>query len=762
MAVLHNLGYPRIGEDRELKRAIEKFWQGSIDEIELKNIGQQLRLQNYQTQQAAGIDLLPVGDFAWYDHILQLAQTFGVVPLRHRRNEHLSELTRLFNLARGSSDEKGNQAALEMTKWFDTNYHYLVPEFEAEQQFELGHSSLLEQIDEAKAQSLPVKAVVTGPLTFLYLGRFEGEQKLSLLPALLKGYQQLLAKIADKGVDWVQIDEPILALELEPSWQQAFTKAYQCLGQSPVNLLLTSYFGAISIPLSDIAQWPVSGVHLDLVRAPSQLEVALNDWPTDKVLSLGVIDGRNIWRSDLAYWLNILQPVNQQRGDKLWLAPSCSLLHVPVNLERERKLDPELKSWLSFAKQKLSELVALGHHLDEKENENDRHYLTLSQQVVTSRAQSLRIHTPAVRARVDGLSEAAFHRSSEYVKRAKIQHQSLKLPLLPTTTIGSFPQTADIRAKRSAFVKGDITQTEYDAFIAEQINEVIERQEQLGLDVLVHGEPERNDMVEYFAPYLQGVGQTQYGWVQSYGTRCVKPPIIYGDVSRAEPMTVRWSKYAQSRSDKPVKGMLTGPQTILGWSFVRSDISRADVADQIALALRDEVDDLQKAGINIIQIDEPALREGLPLKRSQWPEYLNRAVRAFRLSASVADDATQIHTHMCYSQFNDIIASIAKMDADVITIETSRSAMKLLDAFQNFNYPNEIGPGVYDIHSPVVPKPQWIEKLLILASEKIPVERLWVNPDCGLKTRDWPETQASLQVMVDVAHKLREKLKKHY
>ncbi|MFM2478256.1 5-methyltetrahydropteroyltriglutamate--homocysteine S-methyltransferase [Celerinatantimonas sp. MCCC 1A17872] len=759
MAILHNLGYPRIGEDRELKRAIEKFWQGKIDESELKNIGQQLRQQNWQTQQSAGIDLLPVGDFAWYDHILQLALTFGVVPSRHRHNEDASALTQLFNLARGTSNEQGNQAALEMTKWFDTNYHYLVPEFEANQQFELGHSPLLEQIDEAKAQSLPIKAVVTGPLTFLYLGRFEHEQKLLLLPALLKGYQQLLAKIAEKGVDWVQIDEPILALELEPAWHQAFADAYQTLGQSPVKLLLTSYFGSISIPLSDIAKWPVSGIHLDLIRAPEQLDAALNQWPIDKVFSLGVIDGRNIWRSDLNYWLDILEPVNRSRGDNLWLAPSCSLLHVPVNLEREHKLDSELKSWLSFAKQKLSELVALGHHLDNKIDETDRYYLALSQQVVASRAQSLRITNPAVRSRIDRLTEDDFHRANRYPERAKIQHQSLKLPLLPTTTIGSFPQTSDIRATRSAFVKGDITQAEYDAFIAGQIDEVIRRQEQLGLDVLVHGEPERNDMVEYFAPYLNGVGQTQYGWVQSYGTRCVKPPVIYGDVSRAEPMTVRWSTYAQSRSDKPVKGMLTGPQTILGWSFVRSDIARADVADQIALALRDEVDDLQKAGINIIQIDEPALREGLPLKRSQWLEYLNRAVRAFRLCASIADDATQVHTHMCYSQFNDIIASIAQMDADVITIETSRSAMKLLDAFKDFNYPNEIGPGVYDIHSPVVPKAQWMEKLLILASEKIPLERLWVNPDCGLKTRDWPETLASLQVMVDVARKLREQFK---
>ncbi|CAG9297329.1 5-methyltetrahydropteroyltriglutamate--homocysteine S-methyltransferase [Celerinatantimonas diazotrophica] len=759
MATLHNLGYPRIGEDRELKRAIEKFWQGKIDEDELKNIGQQLRRQNYQTQQSAGIDLLPVGDFAWYDHILQLALTFGAVPSRHRGSGNSSELTKLFSLARGHSDEQGNHAALEMTKWFDTNYHYLVPEFEAEQQFELGHSPLLEQIDEANAQSLPVKAVLTGPLTFLYLGRFEGQQKLSLLPALLKGYQQLLAKIADKGIDWVQIDEPILALELDPVWQQAFADTYQQLGQNPVQLLLTSYFGSLSIPLSDIAQWPVSGIHLDLVRAPWQLEGAVNEWPTDKVLSLGVIDGRNIWRSDLDYWFDILQPVNQVRGDRLWLAPSCSLLHVPVNLEREGKLDAELKNWLSFAKQKLSELVALGHQLDNEVSEKDRHYLSLSRQVVVSRNQSLRINNPAVRARVDGLTEDDFHRSSEYAERAKIQRQSLKLPLLPTTTIGSFPQTSDIRATRSAFVKGDITQTEYDVFIAEQIDEVIQRQEQLGLDVLVHGEPERNDMVEYFAPYLRGVEQTQYGWVQSYGTRCVKPPIIYGDVCRAEPMTIHWSTYAQSRSNKPVKGMLTGPQTILGWSFVRSDIPRADVAEQIALALRDEVDDLQKAGISIIQIDEPALREGLPLKQSQWPEYLNRAVRAFRLCASVADDATQIHTHMCYSQFNDIIASIAQMDADVITIETSRSAMKLLDAFQDFNYPNEIGPGVYDIHSPVVPSSQWIEKLLVLASEKIPLERLWVNPDCGLKTRDWPETLAALQVMVDVARKLRDKFK---
>ncbi|CAG8998179.1 MAG: 5-methyltetrahydropteroyltriglutamate--homocysteine methyltransferase [Candidatus Celerinatantimonas neptuna] len=758
MAQIHNLGYPRIGGDRELKKAIESFWRGQLSESELLGVGQQIRQQNWQTQLDAGIKLLPVGDFAWYDHILQLSLTFDVIPDRHRHQNDISELEQLFQMARGASSCCSNHAALEMTKWFDTNYHYLVPEFASDQVFTLKNSSLLAQIDEAKSLNTPLKAVVTGPLTFLYLGRLREGEKLDLLPALLDSYRQLLTAVAEKGVEWVQIDEPILALELPKEWQDAFAKTYQQLSACPVKLLLTSYFGEVSMPLSDVAKWPVDGIHLDLVRAPQQLDQAIAEWPVDKVLSLGVVDGRNIWRTDLQSCIKLLQSVATQRGDQLWLAPSCSLLHSPVSVERERKLDNELLSWLSFAKQKLSELVTIGHYLDHRADERDGQWLAQSNQVVASRSQSLRITNPDVRNRVESLSEADFHRAKPYAERQKIQHDILNLPLLPTTTIGSFPQTGEIRQKRAEFRKGAITQAAYDDFIASQISDVIARQESLGLDVLVHGEPERNDMVEYFAPLLDGVAQTQFGWVQSYGTRCVKPPIIFGDVSRPAPMTVQWSKYAQSLSHKPVKGMLTGPQTILSWSFVRSDLPRADVADQIGLALRDEVSDLEAAGIQVIQIDEPALREGLPLRRSQWNSYLERAVRAFRLSASSANDAIQIHTHMCYSEFNDIIASIADMDADVITIETSRSAMKLLDAFEAFDYPNEIGPGVYDIHSPVVPEAAWIEELLRLAAKKIPVQRLWVNPDCGLKTRDWPETEASLKVMVDVAKKLREEL----
>lgn len=758
MAQLHNLGYPRIGGDRELKKAIESFWRGQLTESELLNVGQQIRQQNWQTQLDAGIELLPVGDFAWYDHILQLSLTFDVIPERHRHHDEISDLAQLFQMARGASSCCSNHAALEMTKWFDTNYHYLVPEFSADQAFTLKNSPLLAQIDEAKSLNAPLKAVVTGPLTFLYLGRLREGNKLDLLPDLLNGYRQLLNAVAEKGVEWVQIDEPILALELPDEWKNAFAQAYQQLADCPVKLLLTSYFGEVSIPLSEVAKWPVDGIHLDLVRAPQQLDQAIAEWPINKVLSLGVVDGRNIWRNDLQYWIKSLQTIVTQRSDNLWLAPSCSLLHSPVSVEREEKLDSELLSWLSFAKQKLSELVTIGHYLDNRADERDGHWLAQSNQVVASRSQSLRITNPDVRNRVASLTEADFHRVKPYAERQKIQHDILNLPLLPTTTIGSFPQTGEIRQKRAEFRKGTITQAAYDDFIASQISDVISRQERLGLDVLVHGEPERNDMVEYFAPMLDGVAQTQFGWVQSYGTRCVKPPIIFGDVSRPQAMTVRWSQYAQSLSKKPVKGMLTGPQTILSWSFVRSDLPRADVADQIGLALRDEVSDLETAGIQVIQIDEPALREGLPLRRSQWNSYLERAVRAFRLSASSAKDATQIHTHMCYSEFNDIIASIADMDADVITIETSRSAMKLLDAFEAFDYPNDIGPGVYDIHSPVVPEAAWIEELLRLAAKKIPVERLWVNPDCGLKTRDWPETEASLKVMVDVAKKLREEL----
>lgn len=757
MTLIHNLGYPRIGADRELKKAIEQHWHGQLSEAELLEIGKTIRLQNWRTQIDAGIELLPVGDFAWYDHILQLALTFDVIPERHRHSNAVSPLTQLFELARGASHCCGNHAALEMTKWFDTNYHYLVPEFASQQQFRLTNSPLLEQLDEAKVLETPLKAVITGPLTFLYLGRYEGD-KLALVDALVAGYQQLFVEIAARGVEWVQIDEPILALELDDKWQQAFSRVYQQFVDSPVKLLLTSYFGEVTLDWQTLVDLPVAGLHLDLVRAPQQLSQALKYWPRNRVLSLGVIDGRNIWRSDLQATINLLGDVKEQFGSQLWVAPSCSLQHVPVSTEREQQLDPELLSWLSFAKQKLSELVAVGHYLDGRADGQDSAQLALSQHVVVSRGQSLRITDPNVRERVSQLNEVDYQRHSPYIRRQELQQQHLKLPLLPTTTIGSFPQTGEIRRKRADFKAGRIDQSDYDAFIAAQIDDVVARQEQLGLDVLVHGESERNDMVEYFAPFLSGVAQTQFGWVQSYGTRCVKPPVIYGDVSRPEPMTVRWSQYAQSKSTKPVKGMLTGPQTILGWSFVRSDLPRADVAEQIALALRDEVVDLEQAGIAIIQIDEPALREGLPLRRSEWPDYLQKAVRAFRLSASGVADKTQIHTHMCYSKFNDIIASIADLDADVITIETSRSAMKLLDAFEAFEYPNEIGPGVYDIHSPVVPQAAWIEQLLRLAAQKIPVERLWVNPDCGLKTRDWPETEASLKVMVEVAKKLRKAL----
>ncbi|MFM2482290.1 5-methyltetrahydropteroyltriglutamate--homocysteine S-methyltransferase [Celerinatantimonas sp. YJH-8] len=756
MTQIHNLGYPRIGGDRELKKAIEQYWKGHLSEAQLQEVGRAIRLENWKTQIDAGIERLPVGDFAWYDPMLQLAQSFNVIPKRHRSHQQASPLAQLFELARGASHCCANQAAMEMTKWFDTNYHYLVPEFEADQPFSLGDSPLLAQIDEAKALGKPLKAVLTGPLTFLYLGRNDSDNILHRLDELLDVYAQLLNAVADKGVEWVQIDEPILALELPLEWQQAFSHVYTRLATLPIKVLLTSYFGAITVDWPTIASWPVAGLHLDLVRAPEQLEQALRYWPSDKVLSLGVIDGRNIWRSDLKATINALETAQQNWQQQLWLAPSCSLVHVPVSTEREQLLDEELLSWLSFAKQKLSELVCVAHYLDGKADERDSHWLAQSQQVVATRQQSLRITDHGVRDRVMQLTEDDFHRATAYVERAKLQREALNLPRWPTTTIGSFPQTADIRQHRAAFKAGRITPAEYDDFIAAQIDDVIARQEALGLDVLVHGEPERNDMVEYFAPLLQGVAQTQFGWVQSYGTRCVKPPVIFGDVSRPKPMTVRWSAYAQSKSAKPVKGMLTGPQTILNWSFVRSDLPRADVADQIALALRDEVSDLERAGINVIQIDEPALREGLPLQRHQWSAYLERAVRAFRLSASAVKDSTQIHTHMCYSEFNDIIASIAKMDADVITIETSRSAMKLLDAFEAFDYPNEIGPGVYDIHSPVVPDATWIEKLLRLAAEKIPAERLWVNPDCGLKTRDWPETEASIKVMVDVARKLRQ------
>ena len=646
---------------------------------------------------------------------------------------------------------------MEMTKWLDTNYHYIVPELNGETQFSINAHEFLNQLDEALAHSKDVKPVLLGPVSFLYLSKARGVNKLDLLDGLAQQYTHLLQELHAKKVEWVQIDEPIFALDLDNVWLKAFERAYEHFRMARPKLLLTTYFASVSRYQVAITNLPVDGIHLDLVRAPEQLAPWVNAIPSDWVLSAGVIDGRNIWRTDLDKALALLEPWAQRLGDRLWVAPSCSLLHTPVSLAHEVKLDAEIKSWLAFADEKLNELntiaKALSHGVASVASE-----LSNSRAAIASRNYSTLVHNADVKARINAIDSVNENRESPFNIRQITQRQRLNLPLLPTTTIGSFPQTPDIRASRAAFKKGEISQSKYDADMESHIAYAIREQEDLGLDVLVHGEAERNDMVEYFGEQLAGYVFTQNGWVQSYGSRCVKPPVIYGDVYRPQPMTVEIARFAQSLSTRPVKGMLTGPITMLQWSFVRDDQPRETTALQLALAIRDEVNDLQQAGIAIIQIDEPALREGLPLQKAAWAHYLGWAVRSFKLSAGVAADNTQIHTHMCYAEFNDILPAIAAMDADVITIETSRSAMELLDAFGEFSYPNDIGPGVYDIHSPRVPTVEAMEKLMKRATNVVPVERLWINPDCGLKTRGWPETKLALQNMVSVAKNLRKEL----
>ena len=758
MALAHSLGFPRIGRDRELKKAQEAFWKGELNEAGLRDVGRELRKVHWDLQKNAGIDLLPVGDFAWYDQVLTHSLMFGVIPERFRPHDGKATLRTLFSMARGVSNTCcGEGHAQEMTKWFDTNYHYLVPEFSADQQFQLGWEQLFEETEEARVLGHNVKPVIIGPLTYLWLGKTKGTDfdKLDLLDRLLPLYGQIFARLAALGVEWVQIDEPILVLDLPQDWKNAFERAYNQIQRDPLKKLLATYFGGLEENLGLAANLPVDGLHIDLVRAPDQYPTILDRLPAYKVLSLGVVNGRNVWRCDLQNALATLRHAHERLGDRLWVAPSCSLLHSPVDLGREDQLDAELKSWLAFAVQKCEEVAVLAQAVSEPEAPKVLRALAQSRSVQTSRAASPRIHKPAVQARVAAITAKDAQRQSPFAQRIAKQRGKLDLPLFPTTTIGSFPQTAAIRLARQAYKQGKLSAADYTDAMHTEIRHAVEIQERLGLDVLVHGEAERNDMVEYFAEQLDGYAFTRFGWVQSYGSRCVKPAVIFGDLSRPQAMTVEWIRYAQGLTDKVMKGMLTGPVTMLMWSFPREDVSREVQAQQLALAIRDEVNDLEAAGIKIVQIDEAAFREGLPLRRAQWPAYLHWASEAFRLCASGVRDETQIHTHMCYSEFNDVIESIAAMDADVITIETSRSDMELLEAFEAFAYPNDIGPGVYDIHSPRIPDVSEMVGLLRKAAQRIPVERLWVNPDCGLKTRGWPETEAALVHMVSAARQLR-------
>lgn len=764
MNAIHTLGFPRIGAQRELKIALEAYWRNEIDQCALQEVGRTLRQRHWECQAQAGLNWVTVGDFSWYDHVLDHSTLLGVVPKRFDHQGGEVSLDTYFRMARGCAHSGTPQAACEMTKWFDTNYHYLVPEFTEDQQFVLSSEKLFKEVEEAKALGYQVKAVMPGPLSYLWLGKTKGDRfdKLDLLERLLPVYGDILNRLQSLGIDWVQLDEPILALDLSHAWRAAFESAYTRLRVKGLNILLATYFGPLKDNLTLACSLPVDGLHVDVVRGRDELDRVLDQIPVYKILSLGVVDGRNVWRADLDELLQYLKPVKQRLGDRLWLAPSCSLLHVPVDLNQEEKLDAEIRQWLAFATQKLDELNVLQCALSQYEADYDgvlRTKIEDSRAAILSRKTSPRIHDPKVKQRCADIVPEMIERVSSFNQRIERQQSCLGLPLLPTTTIGSFPQTQEIRQARRKFKVGELSETEYQTLMRKEIDHVIAKQERIGLDVLVHGEPERNDMVEYFGEQLNGFVISQAGWVQSYGSRCVKPPILFGDISRAKAMTVGWSRYAQSKTNKPMKGMLTGPVTLLNWSFVRDDQPRSDTCQQLALAIRDEVADLEQAGIRIIQIDEAALREGLPLRKSDWKAYLEWTVNAFKLASTGVRDETQIHTHMCYSEFNDIMPAIVAMDADVITIETSRSDMELLEAFEELHYPNDIGPGVYDIHSPNVPSLDSITDLLNKATEFIPIERLWVNPDCGLKTRAWNEVEKALVNMVCAAITMRPKFK---
>ncbi|WP_395664537.1 5-methyltetrahydropteroyltriglutamate--homocysteine S-methyltransferase [Methylocella sp.] len=762
------LGAPRIGPRRELKAALEAYWSGKSGADALLAAAAGLRAANWARQQALGVDVIPSNDFSLYDHVLDVSAMVGAVPEAYGWTGGPVPLDVYFAMARGRGESAcGHGAhahgpgapALEMTKWFDTNYHYLAPEFSRGQAFALTSAKPVDEYLEAKALGVETRPVLLGPVTYLKLGKSKDAalDPLSLLDGLLPVYAEILRRLEDAGARWVQIDEPCLVLDLDDATRAAFARAYETLAAAAptLKIMLATYFGGLGDNLDLALGLPVAGLHLDLVRAPEQLAPALEKAPPALTLSLGAIDGRNVWRASLPNILDLIEPAVAARGaDRLEIAPSCSLLHVPLDLELEADLDRDLKEWLAFAIQKMAELCVLRLALVEGRAAAVRP-LAESAAAVARRAASGKVHDRDVQRRAAAADAAMTRRRGAFAARKPVQDATLGLPLFPTTTIGSFPQTVEVRKARAAHAKGTLDDAGYEAFLREETARAVALQEELGLDVLVHGEFERNDMVQYFGERLSGFAFTKHGWVQSYGSRCVRPPILFGDVSRPKPMTVEWWSYAQSLTKKPMKGMLTGPVTILNWSFVRDDVPRAEACRQIALAIRDEVLDLEAAGAKMIQIDEAALREGLPLRQADRAAYLEWAVECFRLAASGVADATQIHTHMCYSEFNDVIDSIARMDADVISIETSRSKMELLDAFKTFRYPNEIGPGVYDIHSPRVPEADEMTRLLALARERLSDGQLWVNPDCGLKTRGWAEAKPALANMVEAARRLR-------
>lgn len=763
-----NLGYPRVGSQRELKKACEQFWAGKITRDELQNVARQIRHRNWETQKNAGIDLIPSNDFSLYDHVLDSSLMVGAIPARFHSlidGKSNKELELYFAMARGVQRDGLDIKAMEMTKWFDTNYHYIVPEFVKNQKFSRYSDKVALEFEDARQAGIITKPVLVGPVTYLLSGKEkeEGFHRIELLDNLLPVYIEVLKDLYARGAQWVQLDEPCLVLDLADREKLALQSAYDQIREAVpgLKILVATYFGALEDNLETAVEMSIDALHIDITRGVESLAAILANpgfVSSSKKLSVGVVDGRNIWKNDYKKSLEYLREAIAVLGEKrVIVAPSSSLLHSPHDLDQEKNenvLTPQIKNWMAFAKQKLDEVSTLKKLAITNWTEDAA--FKVNQEAIESRRSSELIHKPLVKKRVEGIKASDFERQARFAERQKLQFEKLRLPLFPSTTIGSFPQTDEVRQLRANLKKGTLSVDEYESRIKEEIVSSLRWQEELGIDVLVHGEFERNDMVEYFGESLSGFVFTQNGWVQSYGSRCVKPPVIYGDVERPEAMTVKWSAFAQANSAKLVKGMLTGPVTILQWSFVRDDQPRKDTTFQIGLAIRDEVIDLEKAGIKVIQIDEPAIREGLPLRKSAWADYLKWAVDAFRLSAAGVADQTQIHTHMCYSEFNDIIGSIAAMDADVITIETSRSQMELLDAFADFNYPNEIGPGVYDIHSPRVPTVEEISQLLEKALKVIPARNLWVNPDCGLKTRKWPETEAALRNMISAAKLLRE------
>ena len=763
MVLATNLGFPRIGAKRELKKAIEAYWKGSLSQEEMLKEASHIRMDNWQTQKDVGINHIPSNDFSLYDQMLDMSCLLGCIPERYEWNGGNVDLDLYFAMARGSQKNGRDVIACEMTKWFDTNYHYLVPEFEAHQVFTMSSTKIFDHYKQAKDAGIETRPVLIGPITYLSLGKMHDDSDpMALLPKLLTVYEEILKRLDKMGVGWVQIDEPYLAMDLTESQKTAYENAYIGLNNArgDMKIIVTSYFEGLRDNLELATSLPVQGLHIDLRRAPDQLDEVLSNLNDEMVLSLGLVDGRSIWKNNLRNSLDVVKKAIDKLGnDRVMIAPSCSLLHVPIDLDLEEKMDPQIRNWMAFAKQKLDEISTLADAVNKGE-ETVAEKLDASAKIAQERKTSERIHNKKVQERIAALNNDMRKRKSPYEKRAVIQQERLKLPMYPTTSIGSFPQTQDIRKARASFKAGTLSEPEYMTAMKAEIESCVRYQEEIDMDVLVHGEAERNDMVEYFGEQLDGCIFSKFGWVQSYGSRCVKPPIIYGDVSRPNPMTLEWTSYAQSLTDRPMKAMLTGSITILMWSFKRDDISWEDSARQIALAIRDEVADLEKAEIAIIQVDEAAIREGVPLRHADRSNYFDWTVDCFKLSTACVEDETQIHTHMCYSEFNDMIEKIADLDADVISIETSRSQMELLDAFVDFKYPNEIGPGVYDIHSPRIPTKGEMLGLLEKAARVIPEERLWVNPDCGLKTRGWAEVKPALENMIAAAKDMRNKTQK--